>query len=670
MFENINFLIESENRVLLFSQSDESVFLTQYADSKIIFNKSILDECKKLNNVIFSDNTISIIYTNTKNELVMAKFEDDNIVKTVRLLRDTNEFNNLSVASVNEVLNIFYTTVVNNMIVLCYRVLTKRLTLTSPIIIDMVDISGEVPYCISANSSQLAVFYIKSSTVKEIGYRKLDFETNTWGPFNVIDRIYYKITEANFIIDNENIIYSYSMIKHKRGNIIWGKIKEDKINMKFIEQINSDRVDSVVILDENKEINLINIIDNKITIKIGQENGEATIVKEINLNKITKISKGIFTGELKSISNNGLIVENEENIILAYKSDMELLLKKQLQDKVEEGNDNSNIKLDSNIELLNSKEEEKNIETANNVEVNEDIDKSEAVEEKRDNNSPVNEDMITITKENPTIIISSDEIIREESQDESLTLDNYSEKIKSITREYDNRIEDYKKTINNFSAEINSFISVNTSLQEELDKLNENINTKTDKITSLENLLVRKNEIIQRCKVKIEELIETNKENEENRKIEISNLKGTVNSNEDQKNNFLIEIDNYIGKIKFLNDMIDQKDEYINMLKKENEEIKRLTKSKEEELNKIKFQLSNYSDNSNLEVTSLTNTINKYNLEKANYVNKIQILKDKIKQLNIIVDNLKNENNSLKNKIASLDYANKNSVIRKMFKNQ
>ena len=103
------FCIEQEDKINCFYRNDKEIFISQYKEHQLIYEKSLINDCKILNNVILNlDNSIAIIYINLNGDLILCKLIDDELQSPILLTKLVSKYKSIQIASLNNMLNIFY----------------------------------------------------------------------------------------------------------------------------------------------------------------------------------------------------------------------------------------------------------------------------------------------------------------------------------------------------------------------------------------------------------------------------------------------------------------------------------------------------------------------------------------------------------------------------------
>jgi len=453
--------------------------------------------------------------------------------------------------------------------------------------------------------------------------------------------------------DNEALI---GLINDKNNNNKNNKIQNDfeKIEQKenIIKKYNK-QINSLKINYENKLKDKNNIIT-KLNEKINELNNSLKYF--VNMKDIIK-EKDIIIDELKKNSNNNknnnYKSEENENKIMSAKTEFNN------NDLVfEESNSFSYIiKKNKKNNIKENKPQQKTKFNFNEL-IFEQIDSFFYETDKKDKEDSISNIILNNNK--------VDELENEISKlkNENNTIKNENINLKSLLKENKNNENEDKNKINKYIEEINNLKKENNQIIED----------KNNIMSDYENMLLNnKNmEVTMEEKDKQIEILENNIKNLENQIKELEN-KNIRNSSEDMvnnKNNIEINIsqklkpkisnndndlDNDNEMISQLKDDLKEKDNQIEYLKIENQELK--SKIEEYEEN---FNSSSCRQNSELNERSVDEKEKiKFLTERNNYYEKLSSdYKEEIQRLKKINENLTNENEELKNNQNTNDIIN------------
>lgn len=549
IFVKETFWVEIENQLRCFYKKDENVYLVKYKDYKVIEYINIIDECRELNSVILNkDGNISVIYTNLKDELILSNVLKDKVVKSIILLKGVIDYKHMQLAMINNLLNIFYINDIENISTLCFRVLNNKLVLTPPIIIDVIDTNREVPYVISANDRDLGVCYVKKASQISIGYRKFDFQRNSWSSFEVLDTLNYKIQDINFIIKENIIAFAYTFFRYKRGLITIGIGLRDNIRKNTIEEIQSGIYTHDMIISENDKLDVIYVVGNAIKIKELEINRELRTIDEISYTNIKEIKKYAFSSDRSSIKNTILIINADDRDIF---TDSNFVEKTSIQ-KYQEVMGIPNI-LNKDVIISES-------------ELKEGIESTEISELCNDKNSI-----------KPLII----------------KIKGYEEMINNLTQNF-MRSDDEKKR-----------------LLENIDYLSEQLNTKDNKINRFERTLMEQQKLISSYESKVQDLtnILKNKDDKLVSKSELTKLQYIIRKNEEEKSSYENKVNGYKSNLQEHSLKIETLSKEIKILKDKISEFNNELSEKTKEVDKLvdeKNKLNDVVIESNTTLTRLT----------------------------------------------------------------
>lgn len=607
------FCIEQEDKINCFYRNDKEIFISQYKEHQLIYEKSLINDCKILNNVILNlDNSIAIIYINLNGDLILCKLIDDELQSPILLTKLVSKYKSIQIASLNNMLNIFYIKEVNNVNVLCFRRLNNKLLLSADISMDTLDVNPEIPYILNVKDNKLLVAYVKLGTPNYIGYRLFDEKKNNWSDFIVLDAYPKLIEDINFIKNNKHIAYTYTFRKSNNINLVFG-VGENDIRKRIIDEMteNAKYTDISIIGDDR--LNIITIDEKNAKIREVNSKGEAKLSLEVNLQNVDSIEKYYFETDRKILKNTIIIIKTIEGELY---TDIDLI-----------ENNSEKIKVEKVIELPQ--------EQSDSVE-------SESIE--------------------------SDVIMTEEELKNEM-------KEKTIDKEYVDKLIDkitgYEEIINKFMSKFTQFDDDREELLNNIDDLNDQLEEKNIKISEFESLLIERQDMLYTYEDEIRELEREKEEVNieiESKVNEIESLKQSISKykHENEYCNNIIQtlennkeidkkiIEENLEKIKFLSASISK---YENDQKYYNNRIQELESNKEIDKETIDINLE--------EIGKLNKAINKYENDIKDYNNKIEELnniltenKEEINRVNEMNDQLKEKNseevsrlNKLLNKI-------------------
>ncbi|MFU0825690.1 hypothetical protein [Clostridium sp.] len=529
-FKKESFFIEINNELFKFYRKDEEVFLVKYKDREIVEEKPILNDCYYLNNVILTkDNNISIIFTNKKGELILCTIFEEKISNKITLMKSILNTKYIEIVSVNNSLNIFYVNYnSNNTAVLCFRILNNRLILSPPLILDTINIKGDLPFIISVDNNQLSVCYIKNAYPNLIGYRKFDCKKNSWSNFNVLDSSYYGIEDYCFTTLKDTIAYSFTFFKNENGYIRFGFGVNDDIKRDMIEERDQSIYGSNIILYSNDKMNVEYIVNNTMKLKEMNLAQRTRDISELNLMKVVDIEKYPFQSDNKISTNFIIIVICDKKVVYTDSCFYE--------------------------EHLNNRNKE-------HISANNSLDEKLFGEEGDIYNKILNEDM----KSN----LLQEKVIKELAS----RLKKYEERFKIVSMR-SRQIDDEKNKLRLNIA----------SLHEEITKRHNRINV-------LEKALGEKQSLIASYENKIKELkesmrdLEAQKSELEENKAEVLELKEIVAKSNTEKINYLNETKELRNEIDNLNNLLKDKTEEVENLKNQFDVLKQ--KSNESFIKKL-----------------------------------------------------------------------------------
>lgn len=659
------FCIDQDDKINCFYRNNSQVFISQYNQHKLIYEKSLINDCKILNNVILNlDKSISIIYINLNRELILRKLINNQLQKSILLTKAISKYKSIQISSLDNMLNIFYIKEINNRNVLCFRRLNNKLVLSADIGMDIIDVNPQIPYISKVKDSRLLVAYVKLGTPNYIGYRIFDEKRNNWSDFIVLDAYPNLIEDINFMKNNKYMAYTYTFRKENNINLVFG-IGEKEIKKRIIDEIDKNAKYTDISIINDNELNVITIDEKTAKIRVVNSKGEAKSSQEVNLNDIGNIEKYNFETDKKILKNTIIIIKT---IYGELYTDIDLI-----EDNAEK------IKLKKDVKL--GQEQFNSIENA---------------------------------------VIMTEEELKNEMKEKIIDKDQVDKLIEKITG--------YEEIINKFMDRFTQFDDDREELLSNIDDLNDRLTHKNTKISEFESLLIERQDLLNTYESKIQEL-ERQKDilniEIEGKVNEVERLKVSINKYRDENQNYnkviqilesgkandkkLIEknlekmellrvsISNYenenknyydriqelednkeldkkslgsnLEEMEILKESINKYKQDIQYYKNKIEELNnRLTKNKEEinRANKINEELK---EKNIQEVSKLNKLLNKIKIENKEYADEVDELKTQLNELNDIVENGKqektlyiNEIKLLNNKVREL-----NKILRKGF---
>ena len=620
------FCIEQEDKINCFYRNDKEIFISQYKEHQLIYEKSLINDCKILNNVILNlDNSIAIIYINLNGDLILCKLIDDELQSPILLTKLVSKYKSIQIASLNNMLNIFYIKEVNNVNVLCFRRLNNKLLLSADISMDTLDVNPEIPYILNVKDNKLLVAYVKLGTPNYIGYRLFDEKKNNWSDFIVLDAYPKLIEDINFIKNNKHIAYTYTFRKSNNINLVFG-VGENDIRKRIIDEMteNAKYTDISIIGDDR--LNIITIDEKNAKIREVNSKGEAKLSLEVNLQNVDSIEKYYFETDRKILKNTIIIIKTIEGELY---TDIDLI-----------ENNAEKIKVEKVIELPQ--------EQSDSVE-------SESIE--------------------------SDVIMTEEELKNEM-------KEKTIDKEYVDKLIDkitgYEEIINKFMSKFTQFDDDREELLNNIDDLNDQLEEKNIKISEFESLLIERQDMLYTYENEIRELEREKEEVNieiESKVNEIESLKQTISKYEnDQKyyNNRIQElesnkeidketIDINLEEIGKLNKAINKYENDIKDYNNKIEELNNILTENKEEINRVNEMNDQLKEKNSEEVSRLNKLLNKIKIENKEYVDEIDELKLQLSKLNDIIENAKEEKAIYVNEIKVLN--NKVRELNRILRN-
>lgn len=505
-----NFFVEVDEEIFWFYRDKEEVYLVKYKDNEVIEEKTMINQCSRLNSVILStDRRISMIITNKEGELILYTVFNDEIVDKIILLRTSFNNKHIQIASLNNSLNIFYISENNNGSTLCFRILNNKLVLSPPLILENLNIKSEIPFIVSVDNNRLRLCYVRNGYPNLIGYRNFDFKKNSWSNFTPVDSSYYPVQEYSFATLKDTIAYSFTFLKQQKPYIRFGfgadEIKRDMIE----ESSNSIDVNNIALISEST-LNITYIADNILKLK------------EMKLNGSTKTTEEIYL--IKSLHKNKYSFQSSNNIYTNF------ITKVTCEDKVVHTSSSFYYK------YLNRNSEEV-------IKVNSITDRNLTLE----------------GTENPYKLLTQDitNNVTQEGmlQELNVKLKRYEEKLKLIS-----------KNGMKWNDEKNKLRLNITSLHEE-------INKKYTRINTLEKALTEKQNLILSYETRLKELTDSMKELQskgyelEKKQEEVLKLKELIAESNTEKTSYLNETKELKNEVNNLNSIIKNKTEEVISLK-------------------------------------------------------------------------------------------------------
>ena len=620
------FCIEQEDKINCFYRNDKEIFISQYKEHQLIYEKSLINDCKILNNVILNlDNSIAIIYINLNGDLILCKLIDDELQSPILLTKLVSKYKSIQIASLNNMLNIFYIKEVNNVNVLCFRRLNNKLLLSADISMDTLDVNPEIPYILNVKDNKLLVAYVKLGTPNYIGYRLFDEKKNNWSDFIVLDAYPKLIEDINFIKNNKHIAYTYTFRKSNNINLVFG-VGENDIRKRIIDEMteNAKYTDISIIGDDR--LNIITIDEKNAKIREVNSKGEAKLSLEVNLQNVDSIEKYYFETDRKILKNTIIIIKTIEGELY---TDIDLI-----------ENNAEKIKVEKVIELPQ--------EQSDSVE-------SESIE--------------------------SDVIMTEEELKNEM-------KEKTIDKEYVDKLIDkitgYEEIINKFMSKFTQFDDDREELLNNIDDLNDQLEEKNIKISEFESLLIERQDMLYTYENEIRELEREKEEVNieiESKVNEIESLKQSISKykHENEYCNNIIQtlennkeidkktIDINLEEIGKLNKAINKYENDIKDYNNKIEELNNILTENKEEINRVNEMNDQLKEKNSEEVSRLNKLLNKIKIENKEYVDEIDELKLQLSKLNDIIENAKEEKAIYVNEIKVLN--NKVRELNRILRN-
>ena len=519
-------------------------------------------------------------------------------------------------------------------------------------------------------NNMLNIFYIKKFNKRNVlCFRRLN--NNLIMSTEITMDILEENLDVPYIVNIKDGILSIAYVKAAKLNYVGYRLfinAEDKWSEFIILDANSNEIEDINFIKDNNYIAYTYIFRESDNFNLVFGVGDS----EIRKRTIDRRNKDIRFANIQ-ISNNGKlnVITISENKIKIIKEDCfnsaELLLESNLKniDKIEKCYFEFNNELLKNrIIIFKTKDGE--------IFTDEDFIQNKAdklIEQDKEDNSEENESL-----EKNNIIITEQELENEIKE-------------KTIDKEYVNKlivkIESYEEIINKFMDKFTEIEDDREKLLENIDLLNDKIKQKNIQINEIEIKLSESQDSIEEYKAKINDIEGLNKSLLQDHSDEIVNLKQIIKQKEDEiktcnenvqdmkesknksekivKEN-LIEISSlneriekykneikaYISKITELNMQLNKNEEKINNLNKINNELSNtnneLSNTNNElintnnELSNSNNELSSINneikEKSNNEITNLKKLLNKIKIENMKYVNEIEELNLQLNELN------------------------------------
>lgn len=576
------FCIEQDDKIKCFYTNDREVFISEYKEHQLINEKSLINDCKILNNVILNlDNSITILYINLKGELILSKLINDELQGSVLLTKAISKYKSIQIASLDNMLNIFYIKEVNNISVLCFRRLNNKLLLSCDICMDVLDINPEIPYILNIEDNKLLVAYIKLGRPNCIGYRIFDAKRNNWSDFIVLDAYPNLIEDINFIKNNKYIAYTYTFKNGNNRNLLFG-VGEKEIRKRIVDEITKNVKYADISIINDDRLNIVTIDEKSAKIRQVDSKGEVKSSLEINLHGIKSIEKYYFETNKKTLKNTIIIIKTMDGELY---TDIDLI-----------ENNAEKIKLKKNVEL--DQEELDSIE-------------SKAIE---------------------SAVIMTEEELKNEMKEKTIDKE-YVDKLMG-------KITGYEEIINKFMDRFTQFDDDREELLNNIDDLNDQLEEKNTKISEFESLLIERQDLLYTYETKIQGL-EREKDIVnvaiEGKINEIESLNQSISKYKNENKYYNYTIQKLERDMQTDKKLIEKNLEKIGLLMEsirnyENEHKDYYNRIQELENNK---KIDKESIDKNLEeIEILKESINKYESDLCNYNNKINELNNKIEELN------------------------------------
>lgn len=472
------FCIEQDDKINCFYRNNSQVFISQYNQHKLIYEKSLINDCKILNNVILNlDKSISIIYINLNRELILRKLINNQLQNSILLTKAISKYKSIQISSLDNMLNIFYIKEINNRNVLCFRRLNNKLVLSADIGMDIIDVNPEIPYISKVKDSKLLVAYVKLGAPNYIGYRIFDEKRNNWSDFIVLDAYPNLIEDINFMKNSKYMAYTYTFRKGNNVNLVFG-IGEKEIRKRIIDEVGKNAKYTDISIINDNELNIITIDEKTAKIRLVNSKGEAKSSQEVNLSNIGSVEKYHFETDKKILKNTIIIIKT---IYGEVYTDIDLI-----EDNAEK------IKLKKDVKL--GQEQFNSIENA---------------------------------------VIMTEEELKNEMKEKTIDKDQVDKLIEKITG--------YEEIINKFMDRFTQFDDDREELLSNIDDLNDRLTQKNTKISEFESLLIEKQDLLNTYESKIQEL-ERQKDilniEIEGKVNEVERLKVSINKYRDENQNY------------------------------------------------------------------------------------------------------------------------------------
>lgn len=501
-------------------------------------------------------------------------------------------------------------------------------------------------------NNMLNIFYIKKFNKRNVlCFRRLN--NNLIMSTEITMDILEENLDVPYIVNIKDGILSIAYVKAAKLNYVGYRLfinAEDKWSEFIILDANSNEIEDINFIKDNNYIAYTYIFRESDNFNLVFGVGDS----EIRKRTIDRRNKDIRFANIQ-ISNNGKlnVIAISENKIKIIKEDCfnsaELLLESNLKniDKIEKCYFEFNNELLKNrIIIFKTKNGE--------IFTDEDFIQNKAdklIEQDKEDNSEENESL-----EKNNIIITEQELENEIKE-------------KTIDKEYVNKlivkIESYEEIINKFMDKFTEIEDDREKLLENIDLLNDKIKQKNIQINEIEIKLSESQDSIEEYKAKINDIEGLNKSLLQDHSDEILNLKQIIKQKEDEiktcnenvqdmkesknksekivKGNLIEisslneriekyknEIEAYISKITELN----KNEEKINNLNKINKELSNSNNELSNSNNELSSINNEIKEKSNNEITNLKKLLNKIKIENMKYVNEIEELNLQLNELN------------------------------------
>ncbi|WP_238883422.1 hypothetical protein [Clostridium sp. YIM B02551] len=316
-YKNNEYLLYIKDELWKFYKNDEgSICYSILKDNSWSQEIELVDSCEQLLSVILSANgSIYILSISSSKSLVLYTYKENYFSENV-LLNFSFEVDHIQVISLNNALNLIYTKYDNNTYCLYHRIITSNLTITPPIMLDIVEKLEGFPFIAYVQKKEIITLYVKKLKTYYIGYRTYSPQQNFWGKYTSIDRCPTKPYDYSFAIDENNVIaISYSIKDSSASLLKYGFLIDNNFSAKALKSNESIDTYSSLIY-KNNVYYLIYNFKNTIFITSLFVNGDLDVVERVPYSSSSIIEKYILQSDSLTLNSFSSFIVNDKNNIL------------------------------------------------------------------------------------------------------------------------------------------------------------------------------------------------------------------------------------------------------------------------------------------------------------------------------------------------------------------